>query len=161
MVLEELCHSSHSRPPRGALGTCLQPCLVRSGVTCGAGGGGVTRPQELPASGRLGALPTLLPAHCVSGTAGYRITESQNSRNWKGSLELIQSNTSAKTDFLQQVTQESIQVCLEYFQEIHNLSDQLIRVLCCSQIKVFPQVCMKLPMFQFAPVAPCPITGHH
>ena len=43
-------------------------------------------------------------------------TESQSHRDWKGPLEIIQSNPTAKAGSLQQVAQENIQVGFEYLQ---------------------------------------------
>jgi len=52
------------------------------------------------------------------------ITESLNRRDWKGSLEIIESNPAAKAGSLDQVAQVGIQADLEYLQgrRLHNLS---------------------------------------
>ena len=53
---------------------------------------------------------------------------------------------------------------LEYFQRgrLHNLPGQPGPGLCHPQREeVLPRVQLELPLLQFGPVAPCPVTGHH
>jgi len=45
---------------------------------------------------------------------------------------------------------------------MHSISGQPVPVLCHPQSEeVFPHVQLELPMLQFVPVAPCPVSGHH
>jgi len=67
-------------------------------------------------------------------------------------------HTPAKADFPQQVAQVDTQVSL---QNLHNISGQLVSVLCHSESeKVLPRVCMELPAFKFSPFTPCSIPAH-
>ena len=68
-----------------------------------------------------------------------------------------------KKGYLQQAAQDLVQVGLEYLQRrrLHSPSGQPVPVLRHPQSeKVLPHVWMELPMLQFVPVAPCPVTGH-
>ena len=65
---------------------------------------------------------------------------------------------------LEHNTQDCIQIAFEYLwvRGIHNLSEQLIPVLCHPHNKeVLPNIQRELPMFLFAFVASYPIAGHH
>jgi len=65
---------------------------------------------------------------------------------------------------LQKTAQDLVQAGLEYLQRrrLHSLSGQPVRVLRHPQSEeVLPQVQTELPMVQFVPIAPCPVTGHH
>jgi len=90
----------------------------------------------------------------------YRVTEPVRLDGTSGD-HLIQ--LSPKVGSLQWVTKEIIQVGLEYLQRrrLHNLSGQPVPVLCHPQCKEVLQICVKLPVFQFLAVAPCPIATHH
>ena len=69
-----------------------------------------------------------------------------------------------KQGHLQQAAQDFVQVGCEYLhrRRIHNISGQPVPVLCHWQGKeVLPHVQLGLPMLQFVPVAPCPVTGHY
>jgi len=69
-----------------------------------------------------------------------------------------------KQGHLQQASQDLVQAGLEYLQRrrIHNPSGQPVPVLRQPQREeVLPHVQVDLPMFQFVPIAPCPVTGHH
>jgi len=45
---------------------------------------------------------------------------------------------------------------------IHSLSQQPLAVVRHPQREeVLPHVQTELPMLQFVPIAPCPVTGHH
>ena len=68
-----------------------------------------------------------------------------------------------KQGHLQQAAQDLVQAGLEYLQRmrLHKPSWQPVPVLCHPQSEVLPHVQMELPMLQFVPVAPCPVTGHH
>jgi len=69
-----------------------------------------------------------------------------------------------KQGHLQQAAQEYVQAGLEYLQRsrLHNLPGQPVPVLRHSQREeVLPHVQMELPVLQFVPIAPCPVTGHY
>jgi len=69
-----------------------------------------------------------------------------------------------KQGHLQQAAQDHARAGLEYLQRrrIHNLPGQPVPVLRHPQReKVLPHVQMELPVPQFVPIAPCPVTGHH
>jgi len=69
-----------------------------------------------------------------------------------------------KQGLLQQAAQDLVQVGLEYLQRrrLHNLPGQPVSGLHHPQREeVLPHVQMELPVPQFVPVAPCPVTGHH
>ena len=65
----------------------------------------------------------------------------------------------AKAGSLQQVEVESIPVGLEYLQRrLYNLSGQPVPVPCHPhREKVLSHIQMELSVFQFAPLAPCPV----
>jgi len=65
---------------------------------------------------------------------------------------------------LQQAAQDLVQAGLEYLQRrrFDKLLGQPVPVLCHPQREeVLPHVQMELPVLQFVPIAPCPVTGHH
>ena len=67
-------------------------------------------------------------------------------------------------DHLEHVAQDRVQAGFEYLQRrrLHSLSGQPVPVLGHPQSKeVFSHVQMELPVFQFVPIAPCPVAGHH
>ena len=69
-----------------------------------------------------------------------------------------------KQGHLQQAAQDLVQAGLEYLQRrrIHNLPGQPVPGLCHPQREeVLPHVQLELPLLQFVPIAPCPVTGHH
>ena len=69
-----------------------------------------------------------------------------------------------KQGHLEQAAQDVVQADLEYLQRrrLYNLSGQPVPVLCHPQSEeVLPHVQTELPMLQFMPIAPCPVTGHH
>ena len=69
----------------------------------------------------------------------------------------------SKQGLLQQVAQELVQAGLEYLQRrrLHSLPGQPLPVLRHPQREeVLPHVQMELPVLQFVPIAPCPVTGH-
>jgi len=68
-----------------------------------------------------------------------------------------------KQSHLQQAAQDLFQVGLEYLQRrrLHNLPGQPVPVLRHPQSEEFlPHVQTELPVPQFVPIAPCPVTGH-
>ena len=76
----------------------------------------------------------------------------------------LDSTPLLKQGHLQQAAQDLVQAGLGYLQRrrIHNLPGQPVPGLRQPQSKeVLPQVQTELPMLQFEPVAPCPVTGHH
>ena len=69
-----------------------------------------------------------------------------------------------KQGHLDQAAQDLVQVGFEYLQRrrLHNPSRQPVPVLRHPQREeVLPPIQMELPMFQFVPIAPCPVAGHH
>ena len=67
-----------------------------------------------------------------------------------------------KQGYLEQVVQDLVHVGLQYLQRrrLHNLPGQPVPVLRHPQREeVLPRVQMELPVLQFVPVAPCPVTG--
>jgi len=94
-------------------------------------------------------------------------TESQNHRMlWVG-RDLCGSSSPIllpKQGHLQKAAQDLVQVGLEYLQRrrIHNLPGEPVSVLCHSQREeILPHLQTELPVPQFVPIAPCPVTGHH
>lgn len=75
----------------------------------------------------------------------------------------MESNAPAETGSLQQVTQESILVGLEYLQRrLHSLCGQPAPVLRHPHSKEdFPQIHVELSVFWFVPIAPCHGAGYH
>jgi len=60
--------------------------------------------------------------------------------------------------------QDCVQVAFEYLQgqRLHNLPGQPVPALCHPHSKkVFPDSQREPPLFQFVPIASCPVTGHH
>jgi len=69
-----------------------------------------------------------------------------------------------KQGHLQQAAQDLVQAGLKYLQRgrLHSLPGQPVPVLSHPQREeVLPHVQMELPVLQFVPIAPCPVTGHH
>jgi len=94
----------------------------------------------------------------------HRITKSQSGRGCKGALWSSSPTPLPKQGHLQQAAQDLVQVGLEYVQRrrIHSLPGQPVPVLRHPQSEeVLPHVQLELPMLQFVPIAPCPVTGHH
>jgi len=91
---------------------------------------------------------------------GHRITESQNGRDLCGSSS---PTPLPKHGCLQQITQDLVQVGLEYLQRtrLHHLPGQPVPVLRHPQKEVLPHVQTELSILQFVPIAPCPVAGHH
>ena len=92
--------------------------------------------------------------HLQGWRLNHRITESQNSRGWKGPLWVIQSNPPAEAG---SSTAGCTGPC-----PLHNLPGQPVPVLRHPQREeVLPHVQTELPVPQFVPIAPCPVTGNH
>ena len=65
---------------------------------------------------------------------------------------------------LEQVAQYCIQMGFECLQRrrLHSLSGQPVPLLCHPQGKeVLPHIQVELPVLQFVPDAPCPVTGNY
>ena len=94
-------------------------------------------------------------------------SESQNHRMVGVGRDLCGSsspNPLPKQGHLQQAAQGLVQPGLEYLQRrrLHNLPGQSVPVLRHPQREeVLPHVQTELPVPQFVPNAPCPVTGHH
>jgi len=95
------------------------------------------------------------------------VTESQNHRMVGVGRDLCGSSSPTpvlKQDHLEQAAQDHVWVGLEYLQRrrLHNLSGQPVPVLRHPQREeVLPHVQTELPVPQFVPIAPCPVTRHH
>jgi len=69
-----------------------------------------------------------------------------------------------KQGYLQWAVEDLVQAGLEYLQRrrLHNLLGQPVPVLRHPQReKILPHVQTELPVLQFVPIAPCPVTGHY
>ena len=69
-----------------------------------------------------------------------------------------------KQGHLQQVVEDLVQAGLEYLQRrrLHSLPGQPGPGVCHPQREeVLPHVQTELPLLQFVPIAPCPVTRHH
>jgi len=91
----------------------------------------------------------------------HRITECLG---LEGTLGIIQSNPLLKQGHPEQAAQDPVQAGLEYLQRrrLHSLPGQPWPGLRHPQREeVLPHVQLELPLLQFVPVAPCPVTGHH
>ena len=92
-------------------------------------------------------------------------TESQNHRMVGVGKNLCGSSSPTplmKQGHLQQAAQKLVQAGLQYLQRrrLHNLPGQPVPGLRHPQSEeVLPRVQAELPMLQFVPVAPCPVTG--
>jgi len=92
-----------------------------------------------------------------------RITESQNHRMVGVGRDLCGSS-SPKQGHPEQAAQDLVQAGLEYLQRrrLHGLPGQPVPGLRHPQREeVLPHVQTELPMLQFVPIAPCPVTEHH
>ena len=93
--------------------------------------------------------------------------ESQNHRIVGVGRDLCGSSSPTplpKQGHLQQAAQDLVQAGLEYLQRsrLHNLPGQPGPGLRHPQREeVPPHVQTELPVPQFVPIAPCPVTGHH
>ena len=98
---------------------------------------------------------------------GLYVIESQNHRIVGVGRDLCGSSRPtvlSKQVHLQQAAQDLVQAGLEYLQRrrLHNLPGQPVPVLRHPQREgVPPHVQTELPVPQFVPIAPCPVTGHH
>jgi len=65
--------------------------------------------------------------------------------------------------YLQQAAQDLVQAGFEDLQRkrLHNLPGQPVQCSVTLSEEVLPHVQLELPLLQFVPVAPCPVTGHH
>ena len=94
-------------------------------------------------------------------------TESQNHRMFRVGRNLCGSPSPTplpKQGHLQQAAQDLGQTGFEYLQRrrLHSLPGQPGPGLRHPQREeVLPPVQLELPLLQFVPVAPCPVTGHH
>ena len=100
------------------------------------------------------------------GCEGDSHIESQNHRIVGVGRDLCGSSSPTllpKQGHLQQAAQDLVQADLEHLQRrLHNLPGQPGPGLCHPQREeVLPHLQLELPLLQFVPVAPCPVTGHH
>ena len=97
----------------------------------------------------------------------HRITESQKHRMVGVGRDLCGSSSPIllpNQGHLPQAAQDLVQAGLEYLQRrrLHNLPGQPVpRLRHPQREEVLPHVQMELPVLQFVPAAPCPVTGHH
>jgi len=111
--------------------------------------------------------PACLSLLCRYSRNGEGHTESQNHRMVGVGRDLCGSSSPTllpKQGHLQQAAQNRVQASLEYLQRrrLHSLPGQPVPVLCHPQREeVLPHVRTELPVLQFVPIAPCPVTGHH
>ena len=114
---------------------------------------------DLPSSNTLHVYTASLPLLCTL------ITESQKHKMWGVRRDRCGSSTPLpKQGHPEQAAQHHVQGGLEYLQRrrLHNLPGQPVPVLRHPQREeVLPHVQPELPVLQFVPVAPCPVTGHH
>ena len=95
------------------------------------------------------------------------VTESQNHRLFGVGRDLCGSSSAIplpKQGHLQEAAQDLVQAGLEYLQRrrLHSPSGQPVPGLRYPQREeVLPHVQLELPVLQFVPIAPCPVTGHH
>ena len=110
------------------------------------------------------------------GSTGHIISLGKSSSNAAGSQNLRMVGVGRdlcgsssltllpKQGHLQQAAQDLVQAGLEYLQRrrLHNLLGQPVPGLRHPQREeVLPHVQPELPVPQFVPIAPCPVTGHH
>ena len=94
----------------------------------------------------------------------HSFTESQNGVSWKETLWVTQPNSLLKQGHLQQDAQHRVQAGLEYLQRrrLHSHPGQPGPGLRHPQREEdLPHLQLELPLLQFVPIAPCPVTGHH
>ena len=106
-------------------------------------------------------------SEAATGTATQRLSPSQNHRMVGAGRDLCGSSSPTpppKQGHLQQAAQDLVQVGLEYLQRrrIHSLPGQPVPVLRHPQREeILPHSQTELPVFQFVPIAPCPVAEHH
>jgi len=124
---------------------------------------GLLPPSSL-SSGRLVPFACRVPGISNSRKAG---SLSQNHRITGIGRDLCGSSSPTllpKQGRLQQAAQDLVQAGHEYLQRrrLHNLPGQPVPVLRHPQREeVLPHVQTELPVLQFVPIAPCPVTGHY
>jgi len=95
------------------------------------------------------------------------VTESQNPSMagvGRDPLWVTQPNPLPKQGHPEQAAQHRVQAGLEYLQRrrLHSLPGQPGPGLRHPpREEVLPRVQLELPLLQFVPIAPCPVTGHH
>ena len=110
---------------------------------------------------------SLLRPACPLLSLQEHFTESQNHRMVGVGSDLCGSSSPTllpKQGHLQQAAQDLVQAGLEYLQRrrLHSLPGQPVPELRHPQREeILPHVQMELPVPQFVPIAPCPVTGHH
>ena len=80
----------------------------------------------------------------------------------EGTSVVTQSNPLPKQGHPEQAAQDLVQAGLEHLQRrLHSLPGQPGPVLHHPQREVLPHVQTELPVLQFVPIVPCPVTGHY
>jgi len=122
------------------------------------------RPPRVPAGlCQQDSIPCALAALLVVGD-DHKSVESSNGLGCKGPLKAIQSSPLPKQGHPEQAAQDHVQVGLEYLQRrrLHSLPGQPGTGLRHPQREeVLPHLQLELPLLQFVPIAPCPVTGHY
>jgi len=122
-------------------------------------------------------LATACPSHSVLWTTavGTWALSYSHFSSWKLALHRMvgvgrdlcgssSPNPLPKQGHLQQAAPNLVPAGLEYLQRrrLHNLPGQQVPVLRHPQSdEVLSHAYMELPMLQFVPITPCPVTGHH
>jgi len=124
-------------------------------------------PENPPSSVQLLAQVTVLCASMPCCADSHHVTESQNHRMFRVGRDLCGSPSPTllpKHGHLQQATEDLVQSGLEYLQRrrLHHLPGQPGPGLRHPQREeILPHVQTELPLLQFVPIAPCPVSGHY
>lgn len=108
-----------------------------------------------------------LGSHTCTGLSGqYYKIESKNHRIVGAGTDLWRSSSPApmlKQVHLEQLAQDYVQEGFECLQRrLHSIYGQPVQVLCHTQSEeVFPHIQRKPSVFQFVPIASCPVAGDH
>jgi len=99
----------------------------------------------------------------LESTGSTSCESPQNSWNWKRAMEVTWINLLAQAGALDHITQDCVRTAFEYCQGRRLLkSGQSIPVLCYPQRNEgFTWIQTELPVFQFVPIASCPISFRH
>lgn len=86
------------------------------------------------------------------------VKESQEVWGWNGLLEVIESFPTAQEGLPELVAQDHVQVVFEYCQQLESLQPLWETCPSAHSKKMFPDVQVEPPVFQFVPVALCLVT---
>lgn len=81
----------------------------------------------------------------------------------EGTLRSSGPSPLLKQGHLERVAHDHIQAGFEYLQgkKLHNPPGSVFQRSVPSQYRIFLHIHVELTVFQFVPVASCPVTGHH